>query len=121
MDVPEYKKFFEILGGRDPVAVEGLLVWLNPWLRAAIRLRLSRRQLRGKVETSEVFQSLLTDFVRRSKAVREEPDRQVEMEGYLAAAVENKIRWRLRRRRRDARISARSGPRRCRSLCRNGS
>lgn len=100
VSAPEFAEFFEILRGRDPQAVDRLLRWLDPWLRAVIRVRLVAHRVRGIVGVSDVFQSLMKDFVGRASRNGSEPERKIEMERYLAAAVEKKIRARLRKERR---------------------
>jgi hypothetical protein len=97
---PEFAEFFEFFRNRDPQAVDRLLRWLDPWLRAVIRVRLVAHRVREIVSVSDVFQSLMKDFVGRASRSSSEPERKVEMERYLAAAVEKKIRARLRKERR---------------------
>jgi hypothetical protein len=95
--MPDFYEFFKILAGRDPKALEQLLKWLEPWLRAVIRTRLAGQRLQGVGGVSDVFQSLMKDFVGRAKRETAGPGRSADAERYLAAAVQNKIRERIRR------------------------
>jgi hypothetical protein len=99
---PEFQEFLQILSGNDAEALERLLGWLEPWLRAIIRSRLAGQRLGGGAGVSDILQSLLKDFVSRANGDVENPARTIQMERYLMAAVEKKIRAKFRKERRHA-------------------
>ena len=103
MRIPDFREFFQILAEGDAESVDRLLKRLDPWLRSVIRVRLARGGMRGIVDVSDIFQSLLKDFVRRANGGVSEASDHVDMARYLAAAAENKIRARWRKERRHSR------------------
>jgi RNA polymerase sigma factor (sigma-70 family) len=102
MATPELKEFLSRLRSGDRHAVEELLRELDPFLRRAIRLRLLDGRLRRVLDTTDIYQSLLKDFL--SQKEREEPPESSAggLCAYLAAAVRHKIQTRLRKERRHA-------------------
>ena len=56
--------------------------------------------MRLAVDVSEIFQSLIKDFIRRANQGVSAPANQVDMVRYLATSAENKIRARWRKERR---------------------
>ena len=110
--------YFEILHSGDRRAVERLLQWLDPFLMGVIHLRLIKNRLRMAVETMDVFQSLIKDFINPQANRRPPADRSGGIERYLSAAVHNKIVTRLRKEARHAGdaenhrnlVSAKRGP-----------
>jgi hypothetical protein len=96
----DFPDFLKIVSGQDRAALDGLLAWLNPWLRAVIRARLAGHRLRGVIGVSDVLQSLIKDFVQRAKRDADVHRETIHMERYLAAAVEKKIRAKFRKERR---------------------
>jgi DNA-directed RNA polymerase specialized sigma24 family protein len=99
---PEFQEFLRILSGNDAEALEQLLEWLEPWLRAIIRSRLAGQRLGSGAGVSDILQSLLKDFVGRANRQAEKPLRTIQTERYLMAAVERKIRAKFRKERRHA-------------------
>jgi hypothetical protein len=109
MKMPEFEEFFEILANGERDAVDRLMKWLDPWLRSVIRVRLARGRLRGVVDVSDIYQSLIKDFVRRANGDLSQRSDDVDMVRYLAVAAENKIRARWRKDRKHARYSSGGG------------
>ncbi len=77
--------------------VEELLRQLEPFLRQVIRLRLIDRRLRRAMDTTDILQSLLKDFLSRQQSDTPPAGASGGLCAYLAGAVRNKIRSRLRK------------------------
>ena len=86
MAAPEIPDFFAALQGGDQRAVEELLGQLDPCLRRVIRLRLIGGRLRQAVDTTDVLQSLLKDFLARTGKETPPPRRAGGLCAFLAAA-----------------------------------
>jgi DNA-directed RNA polymerase specialized sigma24 family protein len=102
MPTPELQEFFGLLQGGDEGAVEAKLQELDPFLRRVIRLRLLDGRLRRTVDTTDILQSLLKDFLRQPSAGEPAETSSSELCAYLAAAVRFKVQTRLRKERRHA-------------------
>ena len=102
MPTPELQEFLARIQGGDEVAVEAMLRELDPFLRRVIRMRLLDGRLRRAVDTTDILQSLLKDFLRRPAAGEPAEARSSELCAYLAAAVHHKVHTRLRKERRHA-------------------
>ena len=63
MASPELRRFLQILQSGDQQAIEAVLHELDPFLRKIIRLRLLDGRLRRVMDTTDIFQSLLKDFL----------------------------------------------------------
>ena len=83
-------------------AVEAMLQELDPFLRRVIRLRLLDGRLRRAVDTTDILQSLLKDFLRQPAAGEPAETSSAQLCAYLAAAVRHKVQTRLRKERRHA-------------------
>ena len=68
MPTPELQEFFAKIQGGDEGAVEAMLQELDPFLRRVIRMRLLDGRLRRAVDTTDILQSLLKDFLRQPAA-----------------------------------------------------
>ena len=102
MPTPELQEFLAVLQSGDQRAADELLRRLDPFLRRVIRQRLLDGRLRRIVDTTDICQSLLKDFL-RVRASRQPPsEASTELCAYLAAAVHHKIQTRLRKERRHA-------------------
>jgi RNA polymerase sigma factor (sigma-70 family) len=102
MATPELADFFAVLRSGDGQAVEELLRQLDPILRRIIRLRLTDGRLRRLMDTTDIVQSLLKNFLGQSATdhpAATGPDR---LCAYLAAAVHHKIYTKMRKERRHA-------------------
>src|SRR5437870_4797385 len=99
MATPELKEFLTRLRSGDRQAVEELLRELDPFLRRAIRLRLIDGRLRRVLDTTDIYQSLLKDFLSQEHPPVETS---AGLCAYLAAAVHHKIHTRTRKERRHA-------------------
>lgn len=95
----ELVDFFAILRGDDPQSIDDLLRRIDPFLRRIIRMRLLDGRVRHAVDTTDILQSLLKDFLRRKDV---EVSQTIGLEEWLAAGVRNKIVSRLRKERRHA-------------------
>jgi DNA-directed RNA polymerase specialized sigma24 family protein len=102
MATPELQEFLGRLKSGDRRAVEELLRELDPFLRRAIRLRLLDHRLRRVLDTTDIYQSLLKDFLVRTESEQPVETRAGGLCAYLAAAVRHKIQTRLRKERRNA-------------------
>ena len=102
MASPELREFLQILQGGDGQAIEALLREWDPFLRKAIRLRLLDGRLRRLLDTTDVFHSLLKDFLARKADGRSPVEPSAGLRAYLAAAVHRKIQMRARKERRNA-------------------
>ena len=98
----KFPEFLAVLQSGDRQAVEELLRHLDPFLRRVIRLRLIDGRLRRLVDTADIFQSLLKDFLSRREADRPPAPELGGLSAYLAAAVHHKIQTRMRAARRHA-------------------
>ena len=102
MPTPELQEFLAKIQGGDERAVEALLEEMDPFLRRVIRLRLLDGRLRRAVDTTDILQSLLKDFLRQPAAGEPAETSSAELCAYLAAAVRHKVQTRLRKERRHA-------------------
>jgi DNA-directed RNA polymerase specialized sigma24 family protein len=102
MASPELQKFLETLRSNDPCAIDDLLRQLDPYLRKIIRLRLIDGRLRRVVDTTDVFDSLLKDFLAQKEKDGPPVETSAGLHAYLAAAVHHKIQTRARKERRHA-------------------
>jgi DNA-directed RNA polymerase specialized sigma24 family protein len=94
-----FQKFLEILRSGDAEAVDRLLADFDPFLRQAIRLRLCDGRARRAVDTADILQSLLKDFLDREGANGTAASTR-KLRAYLAAAVQYKIAAKIRKERR---------------------
>jgi DNA-directed RNA polymerase specialized sigma24 family protein len=94
-----FQEFFEILRTGDAEAVDRLLSDFDPFLRRAIRLRLFDRRTRRIVDTADILQSLLKDFLGRegNDGAGASSGR---LRGYLTAAAHYKVSSKTRKERR---------------------
>ena len=102
MPTPELQEFFARIQGGDEAAVEAMLQELDSFLRRVIRLRLLDGRLRQTVDTTDILQSLLKDFLRQPAAGEPAETSSDKLCAYLAAAVRHKVQTRLRKERRHA-------------------
>jgi DNA-directed RNA polymerase specialized sigma24 family protein len=109
MGSPELQEFLQTLQSGDERAVEEMLRRLDPFLRQAIRLRLIDGRLRRVMDTGDVFDSLMKDFLARPASTGKQGgnnddntpmSRPAALHAYLAAAVHHKIRTKARKERR---------------------
>jgi DNA-directed RNA polymerase specialized sigma24 family protein len=98
----ELVEFFDTLQNGDEQAVEAMLRELDPFLRRIIRLRLVDGRLRRILDTMDIFDSLLKDFLVRKESRSESDAPAGGLRAYLAAAVHHKIETRARKERRHA-------------------
>lgn len=96
----ELQEFFAALRSGDPQTVEPLLNRLDPSLRRIIRARLKDARVRSVADTSDIFQSLLKDFLFQKESERSPSESSGGMYAYLAAAACHKIQAKLRKERR---------------------
>jgi hypothetical protein len=68
MPTPELQEFLAKIQGGDEGSVEAMLRELDPFLRRVIRMRLLDGRLRRAVDTTDILQSLLKDFLRQPAA-----------------------------------------------------
>jgi DNA-directed RNA polymerase specialized sigma24 family protein len=94
--------FPKLPSDNDPEKLERWIVRLEPWLRRAIRVRLVGDRLRRLADTSDVFQSLLKDFLSRKGNADIFAMREPSLSRYLLGAVRNKVNARLRKEQRNA-------------------
>jgi DNA-directed RNA polymerase specialized sigma24 family protein len=102
MATPELFDFFAVLRSGDGQAVEELLRQLDPILRRIIRLRLTDGRLRRLMDTTDIVQSLLANFLCQSATDHPAPPNPHRLCAYLAAAVHHKICTKTRKERRHA-------------------
>ena len=95
----DFRKFVEILRSGDAAAVDRLLSDFDPFLRRAIRMRLFDRRARRIVDTADILQSLLKDFLER-KGTDEAAAPAERLQAYLAAAAQYKVASKVRKQRR---------------------
>ena len=94
-----FQKFLEILRSGDAEAVDRLLSDFDPFLRRAIRLRLLDGRARRAVDTADILQSLLKDFLEREGADGAALS-SGRLRAYLTAAAQYKIAAKVRKERR---------------------
>jgi RNA polymerase sigma-70 factor (ECF subfamily) len=102
MPTPELQDFLAKIQGGDEAAVEAILQEMDPFLRRVIRMRLVDGRLRRAVDTTDILQSLLKDFLRQPAAGDPAETSSAQLCAYLAAAVRHKVQTRLRKERRHA-------------------
>src|ERR1700679_1466667 len=94
-----FQEFFEILSSGDSEAVDRLLKDFDPFLRRAIRLRLFDRRARRVVDTSDILQSLLKDYLSR-EGTDGGAASSARLRAYLTAAAQYKVSSKTRKERR---------------------
>ena len=99
MASPELDKFLGVLKSGDREEIVKLLADLDPFLRRIIHMRLLDGRLRHVVDTADIFQWLLKDFLSQEHPPVETS---AGLAAYLAAAVHHKIHTRARKERRHA-------------------
>ena len=99
MSDAEFQNFHEFLRSGDAEAVERLLSDLDPFLRQVIRRQLFDRNARRIVDTADVLQSLLADFLKQ-QGTDQAAVSAGRLKGYLVAAARNKIASKARKERR---------------------
>jgi DNA-directed RNA polymerase specialized sigma24 family protein len=102
MPSPELRRFLQILQSGDEQAVEVMLRELDPFLRKVIRMRLVDGRLRRVLDTTDIFDSLLKDFLTRDTNCQTPGQSSAGLRAYLAAAVHHKIQTKARKERRHA-------------------
>jgi DNA-directed RNA polymerase specialized sigma24 family protein len=102
MPTPELQEFFALIQGDDERAVEAMLREMDPFLRRVIRMRLIDGRVRRAVDTTDILQSLLKDFLRQPAAGEPAESSSDQLCAYLAAAVRHKVQTRFRKERRHA-------------------
>jgi DNA-directed RNA polymerase specialized sigma24 family protein len=102
MPTPELQEFLALIQRGDERAVEALLQEMDPFLRRVIHLRLLDGRLRHAVDTTDILQSLIKDFLRQPSVGEPAETSSAELCAYLAAAVRYKVQTRLRKERRHA-------------------
>jgi len=100
MATPDLANFYSVLRSGDRLAVESLLRDLDPFLRKCIRLRLIDERLRRTMDTNDIMQSLLNDFLSQDVKASPAAARANGLYAYLAAAVQKKIAGKFRKERR---------------------
>jgi RNA polymerase sigma factor (sigma-70 family) len=96
------QEFFAVIKGGDEQSLGMMLQELDPFLRRVIRMRLQDGRLRRTVDTTDILQSLLKDFLRQTAAGDPAETRSTGLCAYLAAAVRHKVQTRFRKERRHA-------------------
>jgi DNA-directed RNA polymerase specialized sigma24 family protein len=96
----ELQEFFAALRSGDPQTVDSLLNRLDPSLRRIIRARLQDARARRIADTSDIFQSLLKDFLFQRENQQSPSDSSAGLYAYLAAAACHKVQAKLRKERR---------------------
>jgi DNA-directed RNA polymerase specialized sigma24 family protein len=102
MPSPELQQFLDVLRSDDQPAIESLLDQLDPFFRKIIRLRLIDGRLRRVLDTTDIFQSLLKDFLTQKQGDAAAGQASSGLAAYLTAAVHHKIQTRTRKERRHA-------------------
>jgi DNA-directed RNA polymerase specialized sigma24 family protein len=100
MPSPELSHFFAVLRTGDEQAVEQLLLQLDPILRRLIHLRLLDGRLRHLIDTADIVQSLLKNFLSQTEQGSSLVQKAGGLPAYLAAAVRYKILTKMRQERR---------------------
>ncbi len=96
MAAPEFQDFFASFGNGEAESPEEMLPRMAPFLRQIIRLYLIDQRLRRSLDTMDILQSLLKDFLVQTQHHRPEAETSGGLCAYLAKAVQNKIRTKLR-------------------------
>ena len=94
---PELSDFFTALRGGCPQAAEEMETRLRPFLLRVIHLRLLAGRLSHIVDTGDIYQSLLKDFLARPDSSLPTSRRPGNLYAYLMGAVHHKIQMRTRR------------------------
>jgi DNA-directed RNA polymerase specialized sigma24 family protein len=102
MASPELQVFLQVLQSGDEQAIEALLREVDPFLRKVIRMRLIDGRLRRVLDTTDIFDSLLKDFLSRDTNGQTTGESSAGLRAYLAAAVHHKIQTKARKERRHA-------------------
>lgn len=97
MAIPEFSEFFAVLRSRDAEAVEKMLGELEPFLRKVIHLRLMSGRPLPTVDTTDVLQSLLKDFLQRTAEGTDPAERSGQLAAFLKAAVHRKVSGKARK------------------------
>jgi DNA-directed RNA polymerase specialized sigma24 family protein len=100
MPTPDLAKFYAVLRSGDGPAAEALWRDLDPFLRRAIRLGLIDGRLRRTLDTNDILQSLVKDFLSQDVDASPVAGDAGGLYAYLAAAVRKKIGGKLRKERR---------------------
>src|SRR5437870_3473858 len=100
MPAPEFSEFLAVLRNGERESIEVLLREIDPFLRRAIRLGLIRGRLRRAVDTTDILQSLLKDFLSQKQGAPPPAAASGGLYAYLAAAVRKKVGMKMRRERR---------------------
>lgn len=98
----ELQEFFAALRSGDPQTAESLLNRLEPSLRRIIRARLQDARVRRVADTSDIYQSLLKDFLIQRESQQSPSESAAGLHAYLAAAAGHKVQAKLRKERRHA-------------------
>jgi DNA-directed RNA polymerase specialized sigma24 family protein len=96
----ELHEFFAALRSGDPQTIESLLQRLGPVLRRIIRARLQDARVRRVADTSDIYQSLLKDFLFQPESRTPPSESSAGIYAYLAAAACHKIQAKQRKERR---------------------
>jgi RNA polymerase sigma factor (sigma-70 family) len=94
------RDFFAVLRSGDAQAVEQLLLRLDPILRKLIHLRQIDGRLRSLIDTADIVQSLLKNFLSQTEQGSPLVQEAGGLRAYFAAAVRYKILAKLRQERR---------------------
>ncbi|HZU38941.1 MAG TPA: sigma-70 family RNA polymerase sigma factor [Gemmataceae bacterium] len=97
MPMPDPATFLRLLRSHDTKEADQLLRQYEPILCQAIHLRLLDGRLRHLLETADIFQSLVLDFLTQQPGPATGPG---DLHAYLAQAVRKKVLARLRKERR---------------------
>jgi DNA-directed RNA polymerase specialized sigma24 family protein len=97
MAIPEFSEFFAVLRSRDAAAIEKMLNELEPFLRRVIHLRLMSGRPLPIVDTTDVLQSLLKDFLQKTAEGTGPAERSGQLAAYLKAAVHRKVSGKARK------------------------
>jgi RNA polymerase sigma factor (sigma-70 family) len=97
MPAPEFPESLAHFRTGDPQAIEDYLRRIDPFLRQVIRLRLIDSRLRRVLDTSDILQSLLKDFLSRKQNDTPPVGATGGLRAYLVAAAHKKILARLRK------------------------
>jgi DNA-directed RNA polymerase specialized sigma24 family protein len=102
MPAPELQELLAKIQSGDGEAGEAMLRETDPFLRRVIRLRLLDGRLRHALDTTDILQSLLKDFLREPAACEPAQTNSAQLCAYLVAAVRHKVQTRWRKNRRNA-------------------
>ena len=100
MATPELQEFLAKLRSGDEQGIEEMLHELDSFLRQAIRLRLIDQRLRRVVDTTDILQSLLKDFLCQKQKEHPSAGTSGGLIAWLTKAVHHKIQTRMRKERR---------------------